>query len=170
VSRSLPLILTAQLPADLQGWAERLRRQHYPPERNRVPAHVTLFHTLPPGAESELRRVIARLAADTPAVPARIGGIMDLGQGTALRIDSPAMLDLRDDIADFCHGLLTAQDQARPVLHVTIQNKVSKQDARALQSELYQSLEVIDFRFAGLALHQYDEGKWIELQQWRFRG
>lgn len=165
-----PLILTAQLPSDLQGWATRLRRLHYPPDRNRLDAHVTLFHSLPPGSEGELRTRLSRLAAITPPPPARLSGIMDLGQGTALQLDSPAMLDLRDDIADFCHGLLTAQDQARPRLHITIQNKVSKQTARALQSELYQTLEPVDFRFAGLALHAYDDGLWNLLQEWRFRG
>lgn len=170
MSGNKPLIVTAQLPADLQRWATRLRQLHYPPERNWLDAHVTLFHALPPGSEGELRTRLSRLAAITPPPPASLTGIMDLGQGTALRLDSPAMLDLRDDIADFCHGLLTAQDQARPRLHVTIQNKVSKHTARALQSELNQSFELIDFRFSGLALHAYDGGPWNLLQEWRFRG
>mgnify|MGYP004351873915 CR=1 FL=1 len=42
-----PLILTAQLPADLHRWATALRTEHFPPERNYLEAHVTLFHALP---------------------------------------------------------------------------------------------------------------------------
>ena len=43
-----PLIVTAELPADVMAWADGLRRAHFPPERNQVRAHVTLFHALPP--------------------------------------------------------------------------------------------------------------------------
>ena len=42
-----PLILTAELPPDLHRWATELRRAHFPPERNLLEAHVTLFHALP---------------------------------------------------------------------------------------------------------------------------
>ena len=53
------------------------------------------------------------------------------------------MLDLRGIIADHFHGLLTQQDQQRPRLHVTIQNKVTGKDAKALQaqSQLMHSIE-----------------------------
>ena len=50
------LIVTAELgPADF-GWLEGLRRAHYPPERNQLPAHLTMFHALPPSAESGVAR------------------------------------------------------------------------------------------------------------------
>ena len=48
------LIVTAELgPADL-AWLDRLRRTYYPAERNQLPAHLTMFHALPPSAEGEL--------------------------------------------------------------------------------------------------------------------
>ena len=46
-----PLILAAELGAEDFAWLEGLRRRHYPAERNRVPAHLTIFHALPPSAE-----------------------------------------------------------------------------------------------------------------------
>ena len=52
-----PLILTLMLDAGTQAWLEALRRAHFPPGRNLVPAHVTLFHALP-GAEGDA--VLAR--------------------------------------------------------------------------------------------------------------
>jgi hypothetical protein len=168
--RVAPLIVTAELPGDLQAWAERLRQAHYPAERNQVAAHVTLFRALPPACEDELREVLASCARDHLPVPARLDGAMSLGQGTALAIASPAVLALREDLADRFRGLLTAQDVPAPRLHVTIQNKVSASEAKALQAELQRTFRPRDFRFAGLALHRYRDGPWQFVKRWSFRG
>ena len=54
-----PLIVTADFaPADL-AFLDAERRAHFPPHRNILPAHLTLFHALPPSVESELRRRLA---------------------------------------------------------------------------------------------------------------
>ena len=165
-----PLIVTADLPGNLQAWAERLRRAHYPAERNRVAAHVTLFRALPPSCEGELRQALMALARDHPPVAARLGGAFSLGRGTAIEIASPAMLDLRAELAARFRGLLTLQDAAEPRLHVTVQNKVSDREARALQHELERTPAPRDFRFSGLALHRYRDGPWAFVKRWSFRG
>lgn len=165
-----PLIITAELPEDLYSWATQLRSQHFPPERNMLKAHVTLFHALPPGAEAEVRDRLALLAKENAPMPARLEGVMKLGKGTALQITSPAMLDLWEDLADHFHGLLTPQDQQRPRLHVTIQNKVSIEEARALQAELGPRIMPRAFAFRGLELHAYRGGPWELLKRYRFRG
>ena len=115
-----PLIVTALLPADLQSWANALRKRHFPPERNFLDAHVTLFHALPPSCAAELVDLLAGLCSTTPACPARLAGVMSLGRGTALHLSSPALLALRDNIADCLHGMLSAQDIHRPKLHITV--------------------------------------------------
>lgn len=164
-----PLIVTALLPPDLQAWADRLRREHYPAERNRLSAHVTLFHALPGRVEAELRERLSRLAATTPPLEATLSGVMDLGSGTALRIECPAMLALRGEIAEHFHGMLGAQDQQLPRLHVTIQNKVARSAARALQDALAADFRPRRFAFAGIALHRYLGGPWESLGRWSFR-
>ena len=70
-----PLIITAQLPPAVLAWADGLRRAHFPPERNKIRAHVTLFNALPPSVEDEVRRVLARHSA-APPPPAQITAIM----------------------------------------------------------------------------------------------
>ncbi len=162
--------MTAELPVPLQARAEALRRAHFPPERNVLAAHVTLFHALPAFVEGEVRALLAGLAASEAPPEAMLSGVMDLGGGTALRIDCPAMLDVRDQIAEHFHGMLTAQDQSRPRLHVTVQNKVVRAEARALQAELDALFRPETFRFAGLALHRYLGGPWESLGRWSFRG
>jgi hypothetical protein len=83
-----------------------------------VPAHLTLFHHLPPSVRSELDRRLADYAA-TPAPVAVIAGIMDLGGGTALRVESEGLEDIRYDLALALRGLLTPQDMAPWRPHVT---------------------------------------------------
>ncbi len=49
------LIITAEMAVPDLAWLDQLRRRHYPAERNQVPAHLTMFHALPPSAEGEVR-------------------------------------------------------------------------------------------------------------------
>ena len=165
-----PLIVTALLPAELQARMDALRRAHFPPERNYLAAHVTLFHALPPSCEAELREVLARMTAQHPPPPGRVEGVMSLGQGTAIKLASPALLALREELADRFDTLLTPQDQHSPRLHVTVQNKVAPREAKALQAQLSAEVRPQDFRFAGLAVNAYCGGPWRRLKTWSFRG
>ena len=170
LTSSAPLIVTAELPAPLQGWAEGLRRAHFPPERNVLKAHVTLFHALPASVLDEARGLLARFAGAYAPVAASLSAIMDLGGGSAFGIDSAGMLALRAEIAEHFHGMLTGQDSHTPRLHVTVQNKVTRAQAMALQAELRQSFRPREFAFAGLALHHYLGGPWRDAGRWSFRG
>lgn len=165
-----PLIVTAQLPAEVFRWADDLRKAYYPADRNQVDAHVTLFHSLPPSAEGEVRAVLSRSASSNPQPRARMASIMDLGKGTALRIHCPDMEDVWEELAEGFYGLLSAQDQFCPQFHVTLQNKVEKGAAKAFQKALTDSFEPFNFPFKGLQLHEYAGGPWRSLQQWQFRG
>lgn len=165
-----PLIVTAEMPPDLFSWANQLRTDHFPPERNYLKAHVTLFHALPPSCEPELRDCLKQLARDNAPVPARLAGVMKLGKGTALKLESEAMIDIWRQLAHRFHGMLTPQDEHKPRLHVTVQNKVSIEEAKALQAELTPRVQPRDFAFAGLAMHAYRGGPWEALGTFPFRG
>ena len=165
-----PLILTAELPPDLHRRYTDLRTAHFPPERNYLEAHVTLFHALPAQCEDELRRYLARLTGEIAPVRGQVEGLMPLGGGTAIKLSSPDMLALRDEIAEYFRGMLTNQDQHRPRLHVTIQNKVTGKEAQALQAQLAGTIEPRPFTFPGLALHAYRGGPWEFIRRFAFRG
>lgn len=179
-----PLVVTARLPGTLFSVVEGLRRAHYPIERNHVPAHVTLFHALPPSAEPEVRRLLASVAQSTAAPPACTCGLTDLGSGTAIAIASPALSALHRDLSVTLHGLLGMQDAGTPRFHITIQNKVSRAEARALQATLKGRVLDTHFAFAGLDLHRLvplaiagggavaGEGgaAWEPAGNWTFRG
>jgi hypothetical protein len=163
-----PLIVTALFAPGDDGWLQQLRRIHYPPELNRVPAHLTLFRHLPPSLETELS---ARLAAATNATPPAAGivDVMDLGEGTALRVESEVLSDLRDSLADAFHGLLTPQDQTPWRPHITIQNKVPPRDARRLQQHLRAAFTPRPLAIRALASWRYLGGPWEPLRTHPFR-
>jgi hypothetical protein len=163
-----PIIVTALFGDGDNGWLQELRRANYPADRNQVPAHLTLFRQLPPSAAAELS---ARLAAATaaPAPDARIAGVIDLGEGTALRVESPALALIRGDLADAFHGLMTPQDLSPWRPHITIQNKVAPREARRLQRHLRATFAPRPLAIRALATWRYQGGPWEPLKTHPFR-
>lgn len=163
------LIVTAELGAEDFAWLDRQRRAYFPPERNQLAAHLTMFHALPPSAEPEVRAELARHAAGSPP-RATVGGLMNLGRGVAYRIVSEELEAVRADLAERFRGLLTAQDAQGWKSHVTIQNKADPKEARALLARLEREFRPRPLAIAGLALHRYLGGPWELLGRWSFRG
>jgi hypothetical protein len=163
------LIVTAELGRDDFAWLEGLRRAHYPPDRNQVPAHLTMFRALPPSAEREVRSSLSHLAVES-APAARVDGLMDLGGGVAFRVVSDELDRIRDELARELHGLLSAQDAGGWRPHVTIQNKVPPRTARALIASLERNFAPRPLKISGLALHRYLGGPWEKLAGYSFRG
>ena len=164
-----PLIVTAELAPEDFAWLDALRRHHFPPERNQLRAHLTMFHALPPFAEGEARQSLASLSTE-PAPHAFISSVMNLGGGVAFRVASDELDQMRAYIADRFHGLLTTQDAGGWSAHVTIQNKVSPRVARALIDALGTAYDRRPVRISGLGLHRYLGGPWETLRVYPFRG
>ncbi len=163
------LIVTAELTAPDLAWLDRLRRENYPPERNQLTAHLTVFHALPPSAETEVRTRLAG-AVKAPPPKARIEGLMDLGGGVAFRVVSPDLDRIREELAHELHGLLGAQDIGGWRPHITIQNKVAPKVARALIERLEQGFVPRPLSISGLGLHRYLGGPWDRTSTYAFRG
>jgi hypothetical protein len=167
--RSGPLIVTADfMPPDF-AWLDGLRRAHYPAEHNRVPAHLTMFQGLPPSATEDVRHQLA-IASAGPPPRATFAGLMNLGSGVAIRVVSDELEQIREAIADHFHGLLCGPDAAGWRPHITIQNKVSAKQAKALFDQLEKGFRPRPLRIAGLAVHRYRGGPWETLATCRFRG
>lgn len=166
---SAPIIVTALFGDADFAWLDGLRRSHFPPERNLVPAHLTLFHHLPPSLEDEIRRRLADFARG-PRPAARIDKLRLQGDGVAFRVASAGLEDIRDALAEAFAGMLTPQDQAPWRPHVTIQNKVEPDAAKALHREMSASFEPRPLTIAGLASWAYRGGPWEPLSRHPFRG
>lgn len=163
-----PIIVSAMFGEADFAWLDGLRRAHFPPERNHLPAHLTLFHHLPPSVLDELRRRIGDETRGVEAPRARLSGVMSLGRGVALRVESEVLGAIRARLADAFHPLLTPQDRAPWRGHVTIQNKVTPEEAATLRAAMN-----IDFRpkpvaISGLALWWYRGGPWEQIARYPF--
>lgn len=164
-----PVIVTALMGAADFGWADGLRRTHFPPERNHIPAHISLFHHLPPARLDELARMMRDLATEAPP-QARLSDVMILGRGVAFRIESPGLLAMREHIAEAFQYDLIPQDQGSPRLHITVQNKVEPAVAKALHLSLSAGFRPRPLAIAGLAAWHYLGGPWQLATQVKFRG
>jgi hypothetical protein len=163
-----PIIVTALFGKQDTAYFDGLRRVHFPAERNQLPAHLTMFHHLGPSLEAELRQRLANETRGVRAPAARLAGLMSLGKGVAFRIESPELADIRDRLADSFAAMLTPQDAVGWRPHVTVQNKVTPAEAKALQTAL-----ALDFRprpvvIAGLASWWYRGGPWEPLSRHMF--
>ncbi|WP_210253146.1 2'-5' RNA ligase family protein [Beijerinckia sp. L45] len=163
-----PLIVTAAFDHATATEFQTLRDRHFPPRINIVPAHLTLFHSLP-GAE--LAAVTARLAAmghTEGEIAYRADGLRFSGRGVALSIAAPRLVLLRNTLAFDWRAWLTNQDQQPFRPHVTIQNKVDPVAARALHARLDAAPPEIRGRIVGLDLWHYRGGPWERVARHAF--
>ena len=170
MSENAPIIITATMGKADQIWADTLRAKHFPPERNFLKAHITLFHHLPPLHWPEIKTRLAAIARECTQPPATLSDVMLLGRGVAYRVDCPDLLAMRDELAEELTGLLTPQDQARPRLHITIQNKVEPVVAKALYAKISADFRPRPFTITGLSAYYYRGGPWEAIQNWSFSG
>jgi 2'-5' RNA ligase len=166
----LPLILTLRLDPDTFGVLDGLRRAHFPPDRNVVPAHVTLFHDLPGAEEAEIARALAEVCAETSPVQLRFPKVRFLGKGVAADVDAPELVRVRKRLADGWATWLTPQDRQPYRPHVTVQNKADPADARRLFEWLCATWSAFDGRGEGLLLWHYRGGPWELAGEFPFAG
>lgn len=167
--RHAPIIVAALFGDADFAYLDALRQAHFPPERNQLSAHLTLFHHLPPSAEAELKARLAQ-AAKTPAPVARLAGIMNLGRGVALSVRSDELEMIRRELAETFKGLLTPQDAGGWRPHVTIQNKAPADEVKALSQRMSTTFQPRPLVIAGLAAYHYLGGPWSLITRYPFRG
>jgi 2'-5' RNA ligase len=161
------LVVTLLLGDEAQRRFDRLRAAHFPADRNHLAAHVTLFHALPGEQLPEVRRALAAAAA-RPAFPVTVSGVRLLGRGVAFDLASAELTGLRQELAAALDPWLTRQDRQPSRPHVTVQNKVDPQVARALHDDLAASFVPESVAARGLALWHYLGGPWAPEAEFPF--
>jgi len=160
------VIVTLLLDERSQAFFDRLRREHFPAERLVVGAHVTLFHDLPDDAGTVVARVLAELRPAPSDVA--VTGLRSLGRGVAFTLEARGAAALRDRLAGEFADRLTPQDRQPWRPHVTVQNKVQPEAARALLARLSAGFAPFTARAEGLALWHYRGGPWEPAAAYRF--
>ncbi|MET7247179.1 2'-5' RNA ligase family protein [Methylobacterium sp. EM32] len=165
-----PLILTLELDEAAFAEFDGQRRRYFPPALNKIPAHVTLFHHLP---GEEERGIVETLAAEVRAqapLPVEVASLRFIGRGVAYGLDSPRLSALRGRLAATFEPWLTLQDRQGYRPHVTVQNKVAPEEARALHRELEAGFVKREIIGTGLLLWRYLGGPWEARGRFPFGG
>lgn len=165
---SAPVIVSALFGRQDQAAFDALRREHFPPERNVLSAHLTLFHHLPPSALDELKHRLNAATRGVRAPVARAAGLMSLGRGVAVKIESPGLTAIRRELCEAFAGLLTPQDAGGWRPHVTIQNKVQPSVAKLLLAALSKDFTPREVEVAGIATWYYRGGPWEPISRHMF--
>jgi 2'-5' RNA ligase len=155
-----PLILTLQMEEGAFAHFDGLRRRHFPERLNHIPAHATLFHHLPGPDEAGIAAILEELTRSRDAPDVAVTGLRFTGRGVAYVLESQALSSLRAELARRFADVLTAQDRQGWRPHVTVQNKVRPEEARALHAALEQSFAPFRFQASGLLLWRYLGGPW----------
>lgn len=165
-----PLVLTLALDAHAQRVLDALRQAHFPPERNHLAAHLTLFHALPGRACDRIAADLAGISDGTAPLALVATGPIPLGRGVAIAIDAPGLRAVRDDLVRRWETWLGPQDRQIHRPHVTVQNKVEPDVARALHAELGRTFVPFPATGTGLSLWRYLGGPWEPVDTFPFRG
>lgn len=151
-------VLTLRLDERSQAHFEDLRRRHFPPERNKIPAHLTLFHQLPEVIEVE--EALEREARGMRRFRLAVTGVRSLGRGVAYTLSSGALAELHRRLAAEFAEYLSPQDRQRFSPHIVVQNKVEPGEARKLLLELQGTFVASEAKAVGLDLWHYRGGPW----------
>jgi 2'-5' RNA ligase len=155
-----PLVLTLELDRTTFEQVNALRQQYFPPDRNLIPAHVTLFHALPGDREQEISQSLQTLCAQSTRIALSLPALRFLGNGVAIEIDAPALVQLRQTLAERWSDWLTRQDRQGYRPHITIQNKVTAVEAQRTYEALKARWQALDGYGEGLLLWHYRGGPW----------
>ena len=155
-----PLIVTAKMDADSFEFLNALRRENFPPERNHLSAHITLFHHLPGEHLDEIEDHLKITASRQYEFKLLFRGVKFIGRGTIVEIEAPPLVSLRNKLANHWSDWLTPQDKQKFAPHVTIQNKVTPEEARSLYEKLNESWQSRIGTAASLQVWHYRNGPW----------
>ena len=165
-----PLVMTLALDPDAQRRLDELRARWFPRARNHLAAHVTLFHALPGDELAAVQAAVAEVAGAAAPMSMAVHAVRPLRHGVALDMASAALGSVHAELVGRFGPWLTRQDRQSLHPHVTVQNKVSEQEAADLAAELADTFEPWTALGTGLELWWYRGGPWEHVDTVAFGG
>jgi 2'-5' RNA ligase len=164
----VPLILTLELDPNAFAFFNALRKIYFPPERNLIDAHLTLFHFLPQ-ALPIVERVEALSAACAP-FQLEITEPYLLGNGVAYLAQCPPLARMHAALQGEWAHFLIPQDKQKLRPHITVQNKVPSEEAKELLKFLKENFGPFSAEGRSLQLWEYHGGPWKLHRSFPLRG
>ena len=164
-----PLILTIKLDEASQTFFNQKRKQYFPLERNFIDAHLTLFHHLPDD-EPLIIQTIEALCAQQKSIVMEVIEPKSIGKGVAYKIDSSTLVHLHKKLQREWVEKLTTQDQQGLWPHVTVQNKVTAEEAKETLQQIQKDFTPFSAYATGVTLWRYLNGPWQVYRSFPFAG
>eukprot|EP01119_Soliformovum_irregulare_P010612 TRINITY_DN2618_c4_g1_i2.p1 TRINITY_DN2618_c4_g1~~TRINITY_DN2618_c4_g1_i2.p1 ORF type:complete len:442 (-),score=128.52 TRINITY_DN2618_c4_g1_i2:37-1362(-) len=165
-----PLLVTLKIDDQTQHLMDGLRKQYFPSHRNFIPAHVTLFHALPPSKSSDIESHLKDLARIVPTFQLDATYPILLGNGVGIHMDGEAVQRIRLILATKWKKFLSPQDAQGFRAHVTIQNKVDSGEAEKLFAHMKSTWNGQTGKATGFQLWKYLGGPWEHIRDYDFQG
>ncbi len=159
-------VLTLALDEPAQAKFESLRQRWFPPELNRIPAHLTLFHALPESDETTI--ALASVAAGQCAFQMRVAQVRSIGRGVAFFLESTDATRLHRTLSTEFDQILSAQDRQGFRPHVVAQNKVAPAIAKETLALLQAGFQPWACQAVGVDLWRYLGGPWQLIRRFEF--
>jgi hypothetical protein len=163
----VPLILTLALEEKAFLFFNSLRKIYFPPERNFIDAHLTLFHHLP--NDPLVIDAVKSYSEDHAAFELNVTEPVLIGNGVAYKIACDPLVQFHKQLQQKWTHFLIPQDKQRLWPHVTVQNKVPSEDAKQLLLFLQQNFSGFATQGTALQLWEYHRGPWKLLQSFPLR-
>ncbi|WP_375757816.1 2'-5' RNA ligase family protein [Corallococcus exercitus] len=164
-----PLLVTAEMEPETFARLDGLRRRYFPPERNVIPAHVSLFHHLP-ASEQDAVEAALEVVTEWPAPTLRFTKPRSLGRGMAVDVEAPGLAPVHRELSRAFAEWLTPQDRQPFRPHVTLMNKASVEEAKAALAELGAGWASFESPAPALLLWRYLGGPWELVRRFPFTG
>lgn len=140
---------------------EAVRQQYFPPEKNRMEAHITLFHCLPGEEKAAILRDMEQAAAGYAPFDIPVSDVMRLKRGAAYQLESERLQALYATLFAKWAGWLNPETRDRPFIpHITVQNKVEPEEAAKTYETLRQDFTPRTLTATGLDMWELINGKW----------
>ena len=159
-------ILTLAIDPAAQTWFEAQRQAHFPPALNHIPAHLSLFHSLP--GTAEVPRVLTDAVVEQSAFTLTLDGVRSMGRGVTYTLSSPELLGLHRRLSARFQPFLIPQDKQPLHPHIVVQNKVESGEAKLLLAQLQAGFRTRTFPATGLLWWEYLGGPWRRLDEFHF--
>jgi 2'-5' RNA ligase len=163
-----PLIVTLALDERSQSYFNQLRKKYFPEERNFLEAHLTLFHKLPGEELPIISQTLIEVSQANQDLSLEVTEVKSIGRGVAFVLESERLMVIHRQLSQRWHNWLTPQDQQKLWPHVTVQNKVSPQEAQHTLEQLSLSFDPFTVTSTGLQLWEYRGGPWEFVRMYPF--
>lgn len=160
-------VLTLALDNEAQSRFEAERQQYFPPALNRIPAHLSLFHTLE--EEPETLAILEAASQRQATFSMQVAEVKSIGKGVAYFLQSAEAKALHRTLSEAFAEQLSAQDRQGFRPHVVVQNKVTPAAAQITLMQLQARFRPVAVSAVGLDLWRYLGGPWLHLRRFEFK-